>query len=64
MRDLVQDILDRLTRLDSLDSRIQNLETDQHQLHNLQQLLRKFLIALNQQIRVTLQEQNDDASTE
>ena len=63
MQGLVQEILDRLTRLERLGSRIQNLEADQHQLHNLQQLLRKFLIALNQQIRATLEEQEDQSST-
>ena len=61
IQDLVQEILDRLTRLESLDSRIQNLEADQHELHNLQQLFQKFLIALNQQIRVTLEEQDEQA---
>ncbi len=64
MRDLVQEILERLTRLERLDSRIQNLETDQHQLHNLQQLFQKFLIALNQQIRATLEEQDDQSSVD
>ena len=62
IQDLVQEILDRLTRLESLDSRVQNLEVDQHQLHNLQQLLRKFLVTLNQQIRVVLEEQDDQSS--
>ncbi len=63
-QDLIQEILDRLTRLESLDSRIQNLEADQHELHNLQQLFQKFLMALNQQIRVTLEEQDDQASVD
>ncbi len=64
MQDLVQEILDRLTRLERLDSRVQNLEADQHQLHNLQQLFQKFLIALNQQIRATLEEQDDQPSVD
>ncbi len=64
IQDLIQEILDRLTRLESLDSRIQNLEADQHELHNLQQLFQKFLMALNQQIRVTLEEQDDQASVD
>ena len=59
IQNLVQEILDRLSRLERLDTRIQNLEGDQHQLHNLQQLFQKFLIALNQQIRATLEEQDD-----
>ena len=64
IQDLVQEILDRLTRLERLDSRIENLEADQHQLHNLQQLFQKFLIALNEQIRVTLEEQDDQSSVD
>lgn len=64
IQDLVQEILDRLTRLERLDSRIQNLEANQHELHNLQQLFQKFLIALNQQIRVTLEEQDDQSSVD
>ena len=64
MQNLVQEILDRLTRLERLDTRIQNLEEDQHQLHNLQQLFQKFLIALNQQIRATLEEQEDQSSVD
>ena len=64
IQDLVQEILDRLTRLERLDSRIENLEADRHQLHNLQQLFQKFLIALNEQIRVTLEEQDDQSSVD
>ena len=64
IQDLVQEILDRLTRLERIDSRIQNLEADQHELHNLQQLFQKFLIALNQQIRATLEEQDDQSSVD
>ena len=64
IQDLVQEILDRLRRLESLDSRVQNLEADRHQLHNLQQLLRKFLVTLNQQIRLTLEEQDDQSSVD
>ena len=64
IQDLVQETLDRLTRLESLDSRIQDLEANQHELHNLQQLFQKFLIALNQQIRVTLEEQDEQASVD
>lgn len=61
IQELVQEILDRLTQLERLDSRIQGLEENQHELHNLQQLFQKFLIALNQQIRVTLEEQDEQA---
>ena len=64
MKNLVQEILDRLTRLERLDSRIQNLEENQHQLHNLQQLFQKFLIALNQQIHITLEAQDDQSSVD
>ena len=64
VQDLVQEILNRLRRLESLDSRIQNLEADRHQLHDLQELLRKFLTALNQQIRLTLEEQDDQSSVD
>ena len=64
IQDLVQEILDRLTQLERLDSRIQNLEAGQHQFHNLQQLFQKFLMALNEQIRVTLEEQDDQSSVD
>ena len=64
MQDLVQEILDRLTRLEMLNSRIQYLEADRHQLHDLQQVLQKFLVALNQQILVILQKQEDHPPTQ
>ena len=63
MQELIQDILDRLTRLETMDSRIQYLEVDRHQLQDLQQFLRKFLLVLNQQTGNLLQEQDDNAST-
>ena len=62
MQDLIQEVLDRLTRLETMDSRIQYLEADRHQLQNLQQLLRKLLVALNQQTKALLQEHDDQTS--
>lgn len=59
IRDLIEDILNRISRLESLDPRIQYLEADRHQLEDLQQVLRRFLIALNQQTRISLQEQDE-----
>jgi predicted RNase H-like nuclease (RuvC/YqgF family) len=59
IHNLIEDILDRLSRLETLDSRLQYLETDRHQLQGLQQTLRKFLVALNQQTRTSLQEHDD-----
>lgn len=56
---LIEDIFDRLNRLELFDSRIQDLEEDRYQLHNLQQTLRKFLSALHQQSRTALQEYID-----
>jgi len=56
---LIEDIFDRLNRLELFDSRIQDLEEDRYQLHNLQQTLRKFLVALHQQARAALQEYTD-----
>ena len=56
---LIEDIFDRLNRLELFDSRIQDLEEDRYQLHNLQQTLRKFLVALHQQARTALQEYTD-----
>ena len=59
IHNLIEEILNRISRLESLDARIQYLEADRHQLQELQQTLRKFLIALNQQTRISLQE-NDE----
>ena len=55
IRNFIQDIVDRLDRLDRFDPRIQNLEADRHQLQGLQQTLQRFLSALNQQTRISLQ---------
>ncbi len=59
LRSLVQDILNRLKQLEHFDARIKHLEIDRHQLHDLQQTLRTFLIALNQQTRTSLREEED-----
>ena len=64
IQSLIEDIFDRLNRLDLFDSRIQDLEADQHQLHNLQQSLRQFLLALHQQTRIYLQESADRTADE
>ena len=62
IRDVIQDIFDRLDRLDRFGSRIQNLEADRHQLQSLQQSLQRFLSALHQQTRISLQ--GSEADTE
>ena len=59
MQDLIQEVLDRLTQLETMDSRIQYLETDRDKLQDFQQLLRKFLVALNRQTKTVLQEHDD-----
>ena len=64
MQELIQEMLDRLTHLETMDSRIQYLEADRHQLQDLQELLRKFLVALNQQTKTLLQEHDDQTPTE
>ena len=64
IQNLIEDIFDRLNRLELLDPRIQELEADQHQLHNLQQTLRQFILALHQQARVYLQESADRTADE
>ena len=64
LRNLIEDIFDRLNRLELFDSRIQDLEEEQYQLHNLQQTLRKFLSALHQQTRISLQEYADTTEDE
>ena len=64
MQDLMQEMLDRLTRLETMDSRIQYLEADRGQLQDFQQILRKLLVALNQQTETLLQEHDDQTSTE
>lgn len=64
IQDLVQEMLDRLTRLETMDSRIQYLEADRDQLQDFQQILRKLLVALNQQTETLLQEHDDQTSTE
>ena len=64
IQSLIEDIFDRLNRLELFDSRIQELEGEQYQLYNLQQTLRKFLSALHQQTRVSLQEYTDKTEDE
>lgn len=64
MQELIQEMLDRLTHLETMDSRIQYLEADRHQLQDLQELLRKFLGALNQQTTILLQGHDDQTPTE
>ena len=64
LQNLIEDIFDRLNRLELFDSRIQDLEEEQYQLHNLQQTLRKFLSALHQQTRISLQEYADTTENE
>ena len=60
IRDVIQDIFDRLDRLDRFGSRIQDLEADRHQLPGLQQAFQRFLAALHQQTRVSLQAYEDE----
>ncbi len=64
IQNLIEDIFDRLNRFDIFDSRIQDLEEDRYQLHNLQQTFRKFLSALHQQARISLQEYADRTEDE
>ena len=64
MQALIQEMLERFTRLEAMDSRIQHLEVDRHQLHDLQQLLRKFLAALNQRTNELIQELDDQPSNQ
>lgn len=63
-QNLIEDIFDRLNRLELFDARIQDLEEDRYQLHNLQETLRKFLSALHQQARISLQEYTDTTEDE
>ena len=60
IRNVIQDIFDRLDRLDRFGSRIQDLEADRHQLPGLQQAFQRFLAALHQQTRVSLQAYDDE----
>ncbi len=57
---LIEDLQGRISRLENLDSRIQYLEANRQGLQELRQTLRKFLVALNQITRVSLQEQDED----
>ena len=57
VHNMIEEILEQINRLDSLDTRVQYLEADRHRIQDLQQTLRKFFIALNQQTRISLQEQ-------
>ena len=59
MQTVIQEVLDRLTRLEAMDSRLQYLEADRQHLQDLQQILRKLLLSLNQQTNALLQEQDD-----
>ena len=63
MQALIQEVVDRITDLEAMDSRIQYLEADRQQLQHLQQILRKLLLALNQQTTTLLQEQDDQTPT-
>lgn len=64
IQNLIEDIFDRLNRLELFDPRIQDLEADRHQLHNLQQTLQQFILALHQQARIYLQESADRTADE
>ena len=64
IQNLIEDIFDRLNRFQLFDSRVQELEEDRYQLHNLQQTFRKFLSALHQQARISLQEYADRTEDE
>ena len=64
IHNMIEEVLDRISRLENLDTRIQYLEANRHQLQDLQQTLRKFLIALNQQTRVSLQEHDQNTMDE
>ena len=64
IQNLIKDIFDRLNRLELFDSRIQDIEADRQQLQYLQQTLRKFLIVLHQQTRISLQEYTDKTEDE
>ena len=64
IQNLIEDIFNRLNRLELFDSRIQDIEADRHQLQYLQQTLRKFLIVLHQQTRISLQEYTDKTEDE
>ena len=64
IQNLIEDVFDRLNRFEVFDSRIQDLEEDRYQLHNLQQTLQKFLSALHQQVRISLQESTDRTEDE
>ena len=64
INNMIEEVLDRISRLENLDPRIQYLEANRHQLQDLQQTLRKFLVALNQQTRVSLQEHDQNVMDE
>lgn len=64
IQNLIEDIFNRLNRLELFDSRIQDIEADRQQLQYLQQTLRKFLIVLHQQTRISLQEYTDKTEDE
>ena len=64
IQNLIEDIFDRLNRFEIFDSRVRELEEDRYQLHNLQQTFRKFLSALHQQARISLQEYADRTEDE
>lgn len=60
VRDSIQDILEQLARLERFGARIQELETDRHHIQSLQQTLQRFLSALHQQTRISLQGYDDE----
>lgn len=64
IQNLIEDVFDRLNRLDLFDTRIRDLEADRPQLQDLQQTLRKFLLVLHQQTRISLQGYDDKTVNE
>ena len=64
IQNLIEDIFNRLNRLELFDSRIQDLEDDRYQLHNLRETLQRFLSALHQQARISLQDSTDRSEDE
>ena len=64
LRNMIEEVFNRISRLENLNARIQYLEADRHELQELQQTLRKFLVALNQQTRASLQEHDENTMDE
>lgn len=59
MQNVIQEVLDQLAELETIDARIQRLEADRHQFQDFQQSVQKFLVVLNQQSRILLQDQDE-----